>query len=393
MSSLRIDLSPPEAVERFRDVAHALLEWEKGELSDELKQRLVEKAQDMGVHPLDRDTVLAEVAALPSIQALYRLSEKANNQLIKKAKQGDATSLIRLSQQFGIITREQLADKEGIEMYIQVLDIGGSGVKTALFLCDGYKHLELIEPVVHYENPDWPNFEVWLQGKINLDAKLIGISCAGFVNYSSNTIQLFRIGNWRNKPIKNDFEKAFQGTKIFLLNDAEAHLMAHNDLLPHSQLCISIGTSLGFAISDRQGKIIRPPDNMNFDLGALAIPTRTTNNRVWWALGSHGMEELQNNMGHEDGIKHFGYRLGAFLASLCSIFRPDTVVLSGGITESYWNLFEENLRSEFKFNKPDWLPEPQIINSPYGREAGLWGIAKYVLREWPNLLSDPLRLP
>ena len=67
MPGLRIELSGPEAVQRFRDVAHALLEWEQGELSTELKQRLAAKARDLGVHPLDRDAVLAEVAALPAI--------------------------------------------------------------------------------------------------------------------------------------------------------------------------------------------------------------------------------------------------------------------------------------------------------------------------------------
>lgn len=140
-------------------------------------------------------------------------------------------------------------------------------------------------------------------------------------------------------------------------------------------------------MSDRKGNIVRPPDNMNFDLGEVTVPTRATNNQAWWVLGSHGLEELQNDMGHENGIKHFGYRLGAFLASLCSIFRPDTVVLSGGITESCWHLFQENLLREFQKDKPDWLREPRMVKSPYGREAGLWGMAKYILEEWPNRLS------
>ena len=69
MSSLRIELSPPEAVGRFRDMARALLEWEGGRLSDELRQRLETKAQELGVHPADREAVIGELAVLPAIQA------------------------------------------------------------------------------------------------------------------------------------------------------------------------------------------------------------------------------------------------------------------------------------------------------------------------------------
>jgi predicted NBD/HSP70 family sugar kinase len=74
---------------------------------------------------------------------------------------------------------------------------------------------------------------------------------------------------------------------------------------------------------------------------------------------------------------NFGYRLGAFLSNLAGIFQPKTIVLSGGITELYWDEFKSSLRSEFSQSKPDWLEEPQIRSSPYGKNAALRGMAKY----------------
>lgn len=264
-------------------------------------------------------------------------------------------------------------------MRLRVFDIGGSGVKTALFGVDDTDVLRIIGTIEHHKDPDWADFERWLEDRVKMDAQIIGISCAGFIDYSANVVKLFRVGNWINKPLKADVEGHFPNMRVYLLNDAEAHLTAHSDLFPRPQMCISIGTSLGFAIGDQQGNIIRPPDNMNFDLGQVAIPTRAGNNKVWWALGSRGLAELQRDLGNEHGTAHFGHRVGAFLASICSIFRPTTVVLGGGIIESGWESIQNNIESEFRQVKPDWLEQPKIVRSPYGKDAALWGMAKHVV--------------
>ena len=94
--------------------------------------------------------------------------------------------------------------------------------------------------------------------------------------------------------------------------------------------------------------------------------------------GLHGLEELEKTLGREKGVIHFGYRLGAFLSGLCSIFRPKTVVLSGGISESRWNQFSASMLKEFDSSKPDWLDRPDIVKSPYGQNAALIGVANYL---------------
>ncbi|MEW6505025.1 MAG: WD40 repeat domain-containing protein, partial [Chloroflexota bacterium] len=62
MSGLRIELSPPEGVEQFREIALSLLERE-GWLSPALRRRLEEKAGELRVHPLDRERVLQALLA------------------------------------------------------------------------------------------------------------------------------------------------------------------------------------------------------------------------------------------------------------------------------------------------------------------------------------------
>lgn len=260
-------------------------------------------------------------------------------------------------------------------MRFRGLDIGGSGVKSILLsdLNDDLKK----DAVKYYKNPDWEHFTSWLHRNNLINTDIIGISCAGFID-PSGIVKMFRAGNWINKSLSSEIISHSPKAKVILLNDAEAHLMAHYDLYKNPQMCIALGTSLGFAINDKNGVIVRPLNNINFDIGQLSIPTKASNNRVWWALGSNGLKELQDSMGKNDGTRHFGYRLGTLIGNLCSVFRPQTVVFSGGITEAWWPVFQETMISEFIHEKPDWLEQPDFVKSPFSSEAALVGMAKYV---------------
>jgi len=262
-------------------------------------------------------------------------------------------------------------------MEIRVLDIGGSGVKTTKLKFSDDLILQVNINVEHFPDPDWANFTQWLHKNNLIDSQYIGISSAGFIK-SDSIVSLFRIGGWINKPIIDDIKELSPNAKVYILNDAESHLMAHAKMYDNPQMSISLGSSLGFAISNNEGKIIRPTDNMNFDLGAVKIPTSAKNKQVWWALGSKGLKELQNNLGETEGVIQYGYRLGSFLTDICSVFRPKTVVFSGGITQRWWETFSNYTINEFNHQKPDWLDPPKFIKSPYGKNAALIGIGKHV---------------
>ncbi|MDD2900081.1 MAG: ROK family protein [Desulfuromonadaceae bacterium] len=266
-------------------------------------------------------------------------------------------------------------------MEFLTIDIGGSGVKIANFSFSNRKLLLKNEPA-HYSNPDWSNFEKWLIEINGCNSSTIGISSAGFVDSKNGVVKMFRVGGWIDRNIKNEIERLLPNAKVFILNDAEAHLAAHTDTYDNSQLCITLGTSLGFAISDSLGNVYRPPDNINFDLGEIELPTRASNRHVWWSLGSHGLQELQQNLGEHDGVIHFGYRLGAFLKNICSIFRPQSVVFCGGIAEKYWNDIRHPIINEFAHSKPDWLTTPQFYISQYGKNSALWGMAKHLSKQY-----------
>ena len=83
-------------------------------------------------------------------------------------------------------------------MKLRVIDIGESGVKTAIFSYDG-EHLKISSEIYHFSNPDWDNFESWLTTKVSNDLNLIGISSAGFVDSANGVVKMFRVG--LNRPV------------------------------------------------------------------------------------------------------------------------------------------------------------------------------------------------
>jgi len=267
---------------------------------------------------------------------------------------------------------------------IRLIDIGGSGVKTCKVRDDFFvKEFETIE-IQHFSNHDWDNFVEFLYNHSLLDAEKIAISCPGFIR-KDGIIQLFRVGNWCNKNLVSEI-KAKSGCKnVYLLNDAEAHLYANIETrnvspLYYTTMLLSLGTSVGFAMSDADGEIVRTLNGLNFDIGCLAIKTSASNAQVWHALGSQGLHDLEIKHGYQKGVEQYGYRLGALLVSLASVFRPECVVLSGGITENHWENFKTAMFSEFNNTKPDWLEFTEIRKAKYSKNSALVGMARYATR-------------
>lgn len=264
-------------------------------------------------------------------------------------------------------------------MNIQTLDIGGSGVKCARFQSHSARAADMKmqgEPQF-LGVPDWANFEDWLLSRLNVDAPVLAISSAGFVDPRTGVCRLTRVAGWKDRPLRANLERCLPGRRVLVLNDIEAHLVAGADLYPHPQICLALGTSVGAALTDEAGRIVRTRPGWNLEFGAMRVPTRASQQEVWWLYGSGGLEELQQSLGHDKAARHFGYRVGAFVTALTGVFLPRTVVLSGGIVEACWEGMAETLLEEMRAGLPDWAEEPKVIRSTYGRATALWGMAKY----------------
>jgi predicted NBD/HSP70 family sugar kinase len=267
-------------------------------------------------------------------------------------------------------------------MRIRAIDIGGTGVKTAAFRTEGAK----VVADGPYEKlgvpPDWQAFEHWLSAKINLDADCVAVSCAGLVDSSTGRVRHCGVAGWVHRPLGENLRALCPGARVHVLNDAEAHLYAHVSEAPRPLLVVAVGSALGLAMTDEDGRFVRTRGTLPIELGILRLATSASRKEAWWALGRPGFDELVTQRGEEGAVEQFGYRLGAFLAQMAGVFLPRSIVVSGGFAAHYWPRLRSPVEHEFRQTLPDYVRDdpPTIQNSPYGRQAALVGVARYAAR-------------
>ncbi len=253
------------------------------------------------------------------------------------------------------------------------MDIGGSGCRAA--------RIELSPDGLHTVGQVHTLKGVASRGQLALAVRStlgpvdrLGISTAGFVDAEAGVVKLSRLQPWAEGHLRDRMERELQ-CRVSVLNDGEAHLLAHVATSPHPVLCFSIGTSVSFGCTDDAGRVRRPRSGSNWDIGAIRLPTRASNPELWWALGSSGLRELQDDRGETEGAGHYGWRLGALLHDFSVIFQPRTVVLCGGVIDRYGPVIVQTAQEEFSGRWSGVLDPPTISISPFGSHSALVGAA------------------
>ena len=85
MSGMEIVYSPPETVQRLRDLAEALIQLNSGLMTGELRQVLDQKAAEFGVHRLDVEDILKELSPVQSAPAQVRSSGSTRIDIMKES--------------------------------------------------------------------------------------------------------------------------------------------------------------------------------------------------------------------------------------------------------------------------------------------------------------------
>ena len=85
MSGMEIVYSPPEAVQRMRDLAEALIQLNSGLMTEELRQVLDQKADEFGVHRLDMEDIFKELSPVQSAPAQVRNPESTRIDIPKES--------------------------------------------------------------------------------------------------------------------------------------------------------------------------------------------------------------------------------------------------------------------------------------------------------------------
>jgi hypothetical protein len=126
MSDIRLELSSPVAIGRFRDMAEAVLKTH-GALSDDVRAFLERKAAEMGIHRLDVERVLVETRELPAVKAAETVAkQKAEDEQAAAQQHCQLRQALRVSDnerlRLAVVSKQSTEQQDRLRQALLVSD-------------------------------------------------------------------------------------------------------------------------------------------------------------------------------------------------------------------------------------------------------------------------------
>lgn len=299
-----------------------------------------------------------------------------------------------------------------MNVYYGTVDIGGTKIMTGITDSDG--------TIQSYETFPTLEFEVSKTvdrllsslkhqcEQLHLDfssLKGIGIVCAGPVDPQKGTIDNpYTLPGWDHYPIVQVLKERSH-LPVLLENDVNGALLGEasiKHLTNHRVLMIAFGTGIGCAFQ-ADGTLFRAGAGFHPELGHILIaPDSDTNplnppelcycghrncfENLWSgsalhhrakALGFQDFNDLYEKWAKKDPdaaafIRKIRSELQTAVWNLSSIFKPDVVILGGGVMKSYFS-FAKDALSETNGSFTDFVPSYEILQADPEKNPALVG--------------------
>jgi glucokinase len=290
------------------------------------------------------------------------------------------------------------------------IDIGGSNVKIGLVdsekgMLDKVKHstMELQE-----NGSFMDNFIKTLETefKKNPEVEEIGIGVPGTITMDGrSTLELPNLGDLDNTEMVGTLESHFQGKSFYLENDAHVAALGEyyfgNESLPENYIFITLGTGVGGAAIMNK-KIFKGGDGNAMELGHMMshngmelehiIGKSGLTNMVNKYLKKSKKSTLGNSIDTWDTktvvsaaeqndkvalktFKKIGLFLGEALVSAVRLLDIKTIIVGGGISQSYDFVYKPMNKVLVKNLTPYYTDKLEIKKATLGNNAGILGAA------------------
>lgn len=247
-----------------------------------------------------------------------------------------------------------------------VVDMGGSGTRIGAVV-DGH--------VVGVHSARVATAEDLASAILAVDPSPagIGVSINGRVDADRGRVVASRAAAWAEGRLRTELVSLLD-VPVSVIGDGDAHALAITRLpdVEYGGIAISLGASLAFGALNQHGALIHPCGQTGWDLGHWRIVGDGANTEAWWALGGHGLYDLEREYG-DDAAEIYAYRLGSFLVDTVQLFRPRTVLLTGGIVVGLGDTLHHPVAEQLQ-SLPTTLPAPRVVYSP-SRDTALFGAA------------------
>ena len=312
-------------------------------------------------------------------------------------------------------------------MYTIGIDIGGMSVKVGLVDENG----NIIEKNVEKTIPGYQNVVNNMVSQVNRllksnnltikDIKGIGVGCPGAVSGKKGIIDVLPNLDWENVPLVKLLQDAL-GVKVVISNDANvAHLaeavfgVAKN---VNDSIMLTLGTGVGGGIVINK-KLYEGTDSKGAELGhstlilggkpcscgrngcietyvsATALMTQTReamledkSSKMWDFVGGdinnvNGRTAFEcAKMGDataEKVVSNYVMYLSESLMNMMNIFRPEMIILGGGVSgQGDYLINRINEYCEKFAYGYHGAPKPEIVIARFGNDAGIIGAAALI---------------
>jgi len=255
-----------------------------------------------------------------------------------------------------------------------VVDIGGSGARLGFATKHGITSIRKVSGI----DSTYALVAAVMQLTGGRIPDAIALSVPGIISNSS--IQYSYFTGWLAGDTVGIISAALKVDRrnVHIVPDGEAHAMAlrRHPGVNFGAINIAVGTGVAFGVIDANGNMMRTLSGHNWELSSFALHTRAKDKAVWYALGGTKGFIEQKDRTDRDGLRHYGYRLGAFAVQMAHIFQPKTIGLSGGVIKHYWNAIKDGFIDELGVlnRHKNVMAKPNVIAMNY-EETALTGLA------------------
>jgi glucokinase len=277
------------------------------------------------------------------------------------------------------------------------VDLGGTKVAAAGVSTRGVVRRRMEEPV-DASSPDAPIEQIVRMAR-EIEGDALGIAIPGLVR-RDGTVWAPNLPRWDRVPLARELKRRLR-VPVFVESDRNAVVLGESwrgaGRGRSDVIVLILGTGIGAGILSG-GSLVRgahelsgcagwmivtdEENEMTKRIGALeslaAGPAIARGARADSAL-EVAERARAGDRGARDAFKAAARRLGLAVANLISLFDPEVIVLTGGLTNAADLFLDDLKRSAREFAQPLSFPHVDIVVSALGTEANLLGAARLAL--------------
>jgi len=259
-------------------------------------------------------------------------------------------------------------------MPVLAVDLGGTKIAAALVDAKGKLRNRIEEPV---EKSDPIAQIVRIAEGKTFDA--MGVAVPGLVR-RGGTVWAPNIPNWESVPLAKLLRRKL-GSPVFVESDRNAVVLGEawrgaargkKDVI-----ALMIGTGIGAGILSG-GNLVRGAHELSGCAGWMVVTDETNEHTT--RIGSLEALAAGPALSRHKDFGHTGQLLGMAVANLISLFDPEVIVLTGGVTSSADKFLDILVQNARRRAQPISAPQVAIVVSTLQSDANLLGVARLALQ-------------